>query len=135
MPFEIERISDVDKSKIDANALKHPISGGVAAVFQWVIDRGRDAFLIAIGGGSADFPGRQYFVMGWKGELIRMELECKFTGIVSTGFDYTWRIIRLVVPPSLDAERQLIIAALKEALDAYGDSYMRTQIRSVQFEF
>jgi len=99
MAFVYEVIPEKDKKYLKSLGIKswsgaqlHPFSKGE----KWCIDRERNAFSIALGGGREDAP--LVWSFWWNNQEFRIELYEKTTGDIKNGYQINWNITRIHFP-------------------------------------
>jgi hypothetical protein len=101
--------------------------------YMWTIDRERNAFLLATGGGGGQHQGvprREWYGLYWDGAVAH------FSGdfVVSRdprGQLLTWEQPKFIVPSHSQKHRSEWVALLKEALDVQGLYFDRSNIYTV----
>lgn len=81
---------------------------------QWTINREQDVFLVR-GGQDREGPYDYYFLLGWKGAYISVELREYWV----KGSPRTWELIRLELPEHLKNQQDAITQNLKDALTVW----------------
>ena len=137
MPFVNETISEADKARYDPFHFVSPFTRNAPVeAWKWSIDRGRDVFLVSLGGqGGEHSEIPRIFALAWKGCVIRIETYCKEIGNVREGYELWWRLSRIVIPKALEPEADVAIALIKESLDASGYYFEREKVKAVHFDF
>ncbi len=81
----------------------------------WIADRGRNAFLIAIGGGMHDVP--LIYDFWWNGYVVRLEVEdFRSEGNRRENFKLVWDVNKILIPKSVWEKRDLILKMIEEAM-------------------
>ena len=120
MGFVNEFISEEDQKRYDFSRIKRPpLYHKSIRPYTWTVDRARDVFMVTTGGGERGFPNEQHFALWWHGDIVNVQLERADTGQISGHTTTSWRLIRIEVPPQLAAQKDEVIATLKEALTEY----------------
>jgi hypothetical protein len=134
MAFVNELINEEDKQKIDWTKFKAWTYSKPHRPWKWTIDRERDVFLVGLIGRGRENDHPEVYALSWKGNVIRFEAESEGKGYFASGVDMFWKIFNIYIPPYLEGQRQEILSTIKEAIDAYGATYKREQVKSVHIE-
>lgn len=134
MAFVNELISEEDKQKIDWTQFKAWPFSQPYRPWKWTIDRMQDVFLVALEGRGPEGERPETYALYWHGDVIRLEAERNGKGMFANGVDMFWRLFNINIPQHLKQQRQEILTALREAIDAHGSIYEREQVKSVHIE-
>jgi hypothetical protein len=132
MAFVNEVISEADKSKYGAFNFKSPFTGDPVSPRKWAIDRERDAFLVSLGGRGgerSEIPA--FFVLVWKGEVIRFDAFTKGRGDAQSGVEKWWNIFAISIPKHLESQREEILQLIREAIEVCGQHFDRAYVKAV----
>lgn len=136
MAFVNEAVPQSDRTRaVFQSGLRWPHLGPPIIPSKWTIDRERDVFLMisSMGGPEEDTV---YFILGWKGELVRIALDLKISDKhPDDRYDMTWKLRTLNLPDAVKTERDEVVQALKEALDVHGRFNSRETIATVHCLF
>ena len=108
MSFVNELIPEDDKKKLDPSLYKSKLGGNPIHLWKWTIDRGQDAFLLFSDGGRDDIP--EFYILTWKGQLIRFSAFVTGDGNRSTGVSLMWRVSRVDIPTAIEASRPKVFS-------------------------
>lgn len=138
MAFVNERISDEDRLNFDFSHFKRPpLYIDSIEPYNWTIDRERNIVLVWTRGGTEEERNAQHFALQWKGQIVYAKLEREAVGLNANHVTSTWRMKHLTIPPSIEASRNEIIEALKQALTEYkvGGIGVHVASHEAKFEF
>jgi hypothetical protein len=123
MAFVNEYITDQDRQKYGLDAIDgSPAMRGRAPSRSWTIDQDRSIYLRYIGCGREEFGNHSTWHFFWDEQLLTIDLVLLQAGGNPGGPCWSKkRILKLPLPPQLEAKRDEIIADLREALVAYKD--------------
>jgi hypothetical protein len=137
MAFVNELIPEEQKAKFPFPVSTRP-DGSKPTLWKWTIDRERDAYLVLInagGGGHVGTPLTEYYILNWRGELIRFVGEPQVSGTKETGQVLSWRVYSLVISSTLEERKEEVLQLIRDALDAMGLLYKRDRVVAVNVEF
>lgn len=135
MAFVNAFLTEEEKAEFKAKAIPNPGNKLITLKpYRWTIDREQDVFFVR-GWQDREDPYDYYFLMGWKGTPINIELRQYWV----KGSPRTWELIRLGLPDHLQDQRDAIIQSIKDALTVYaadGDpNEPANKIIEVKFKF
>jgi hypothetical protein len=134
MAFVNELINNEDKQRIDWGKFRAWSFSDPHLPWKWTIDKGRDVFLVMLGGRGREGEHPETYALSWKGEVIRFEAERDGKGMLTTGVAMSWRIFNISIPQHLDRQRDEILIVLREAIASHGSVYDRERVASVHIE-
>lgn len=133
---------DVKKHNLDEIWLKsHPVEKTIPKDVQlhWTVDRERDAFLMCVGIGREEYSNRHTFVLYWKAELFRIDLDLVGTGrpqkLTDRPYRMVWELVNIWPTQPKTPTREKVLAALEAALTVRGYDGARRQIPDTIVEF
>ena len=107
---DIEYVGSLGIKDYTGHRLKHFFEG----ISGWSIDRSRQAFLTALGGGYKDMP--YFWAFLYKGIECRVEEETEI--MKTTEGKKIMRISRVIIPYELSTQKDDILTMILEAFDA-----------------
>src|SRR5262249_17327748 len=132
--FVNETVPDADKERFESWGLICPTTRKAVKPWKWSIDRARDAALVALCGQGdwvTDVP--MFYALVWRGRIIEIETHCKATGNSADGFGLLWKVGKVTAPKALAPEQDTVLALVREALDANGLYFDRSNVKEVRF--
>lgn len=99
----------------EAREFELPLYGEKKRVWQWTIDKEKDAILFKGGVVDRDNPQNEYFYFYYKG---------KITYLILNGREYVnhntkkWKLVTISIPPGLRKDE--VLKELREAIKVYG---------------
>lgn len=134
MPFINELIPEADKARIDWSKFRAWPFSDPHDPWKWTIDRENDVFFIGLETGRWSEHQPSTFALSWKGHVVRIEAEDRGVGEFTTGVDMFWTISKVEIPPELRTHKEEVLDILRKAVDAYGSTYRREQVKSVHID-
>jgi len=136
MAFVFENIPDKDlevlkslKIKDWSGAQLHPFRTGE----KWCVDRERNAFSIALGGGREDMP--LYWSFWWNNQETRIEvIRRSGGGNIETGWYIKREIVRIPVPQNLFDKRDELMKMIEEAFSIDAGYHKAGTVKSISVE-
>lgn len=117
MAFVAEKISDQDRFMFESFGLRSPLRGEAVPASEWVIDRKREAFLVALAGQSLESSEiATSWGLVWQQAVIRFETSERCSGRYWKDAVKRWRITQLAIPQKMQPQTEVIIEMIKEAL-------------------
>lgn len=103
----------------------------------WTIDRERDIYLRWMVSGEDEFRNQNDFTFYWKGELIFARLRVTNSKTLGTRSWVNWRLAIMNLPDELQEKKPEIVTDLKDALTAYKDCGVYSNLieHTATFEF
>jgi hypothetical protein len=103
----------------------------------WTIDRERYIYLRWMVTGEDEFRNQSDFTFYWKGELIFARLRVTNSKTLGTRAWVNWRLAIMNLPDELQEKKPEIVADLKDALTAYKDCGVYSNLieHTATFEF
>jgi hypothetical protein len=137
MAFVNEEISEKDKEYFNSFNLKSPFTRNEPIEpWKWIIDRERDAFLVALGGqGYYESEIPRFYALIWKKNIIKIETFRNGIGSFSTGVEIWWKITKIEAPECMIEDNTEMVELIKEALDAEGSGGRRDCVTRVNFDY
>ena len=108
----------------------------IPAPRKWTIDRDRDAVLISLEGQGAegyDVPPT-FMVLIWAGQIIHIQAYTRGEGSYERGSEEWWRLTYIGIPKALEAQAEMVLQLIREALDAQGTNYRRERVKAVHIQ-
>lgn len=97
---------------------------------EWIADRVRNAFLVAIGGGMHDVP--LIYDLWWNGYVVRLEVEdFRSEGNRRESFKFVWDVNKILIPKSIWEKRDLIIKMIEEAMSVNQGGVKKANLNSI----
>lgn len=97
---------------------------------EWIADRVRNAFLVAIGGGMHDVP--LIYDLWWNGYVVRLEVEdFRSGGNRRESFKLVWDVNKILIPKSIWEKRDLIIKMIEEAMAVNQGGIKKANLNSI----
>jgi hypothetical protein len=136
MAFVFETMLEEDREKLDPKVFFNPNLGQPISS-RWTIDRERDVFMLAIGGGG---PGRSLvYLLSIQGEIVRFYAYGRSVAINGDQMNslQDWWVYDIKLPASLENRRDDVLQLIEEAKteEKSGSIYMRDGIKSVTTHF
>lgn len=137
MSFVNERVSATDADKYGLNEIDRRYVVGGTSSRDWAIDRERGVYLRYVRHPDREGGATRYAIwhLFWKGEIVEAAIESEVTGIGQAHRTAVYRLVRLALPPLLQAEREGVIALLTEALQAYGSAGVHSKESTFSMSF
>ena len=118
MAFVFEKIPSEDIEYVNSLGIKSCVGNRLFQFLEgysgWSIDRSRQAFLTALGGGYDDMP--YFWAFLYKGLECRVEKEKEI--MQTSEGKKNVRISRVIIPNDLSAQKDEILEMILEAFDA-----------------
>lgn len=121
MAFVVEKVAEQEIDKYGMREINQKYRAGDSG-YHWVIDRERNIFLRRVTTGDRERPYLSYFTFSWKGTLIPIILEKHGEGVRGGKGSTTWSWANGRIPEQLMAQKDEILADLREALIAFKDA-------------
>lgn len=137
MPFVNARISPEDRVKYRLDEEERRF-GGDSPQLDWVIDRERDIYLRCVRSGGPWASHMFTYALYWKGQVARFDITLLSASPLVDGHASSHqKVTKVVLPPSLEGERQQILDTLRDALTAQKDGglYSRAKTYSLKLDF
>jgi hypothetical protein len=144
MPFVNEFASDEDIRKYNLNEIwdmYHPLWKGdyyTGRQPDFTIDRQRNIFFMAIGGGGEEHQNRKKWLLWLDGQHIVIEVdlaEGSSPNISDVPFKRVWGLVGIYPQTRARVSRKEIVVILKEALTTYGLLGVYRQVPNTIVEF
>lgn len=132
MGFINDVITDDDMKNLNPEMFKTVVGDFHVYFDKWTADRKRGAFLMYLKGGRKDEGIPEIYAFIWKGILIPFSAFISGNGDINVGRYLYWDVFNMEIPDELQSEKNEIIIALKEALDAHGRIYNRVNVLGVE---
>jgi len=136
MAFENEKISEVDRELFNSFNLKSPFTGEALQSRRWVIDREREAYLIALGGQGmyySEVP--MFYAFIWKNNVVKLETFENSKGDILSGYETKWKINRIEAPKSLLQDHEVLMNLIKEAFISEASPSKKDVLSIVHFDY
>lgn len=97
---------------------------------EWIADRDRNAFLVAIGGGMHDVP--LIYDLWWNGYVVRLEADdFRSTGNRRDSFKLVWDVNKILIPKSIWEKRDLILKMIEEGMSVDQGGVKKANLNSI----
>lgn len=135
MAFEMQRIFPEDKIVNTPEYQQAVALNGGTTIFTRVIDHGRKiSFYCLSTGRDEDRPPGDY-VLFYQDQINQIRAYYKNRWVESVGNILTYRIYSLTLSPELEAQREQVVQAMREAFEVEGRDFMDSPTAVVNIEF
>lgn len=97
---------------------------------EWIVDRVRNAFLVAIGGGMHDVP--LIYDLWWNGYVVRLEADdFRSEGNRHDSIKLVWDVNKILIPKSIWEKRDLILKMIEEGMSVNQGGVKKSNLNSI----
>ncbi len=138
MSFVNEKYPETEKAIVEALVESRPKYSNPPGSSWWTVDRTRNAYLVLAGsegGGYEDTVRVRHFVLSWDSNLIRLSVIRLGVSESKNGVVMSWKVVKLEIPPELEARQNEVISIIREAFSVMGDIYDGDKYAAVNVHF
>lgn len=136
MAFVNEYIPAEDVKKYHLDEIDRKYGIGLGGGGGWTVDRERGYYLRHMERCREEQLGEHVYDLYWQGHLIRVRVKQESGDLDGGRTLRRYRLLRLDMARELEADREAIVAVLKEALTAYGSFGVLSRAEiTLAFEF